>query len=160
MFLTHPVIFPQGSPARILETRKTVPGLRVLDKWAVLIGGGQNHRMGLYDMIMIKDNHIAAAGGITAAVHGTEVYPSSLQSESEKSPGDLQCTLPTMMEPTVGLNHHMVSPHGCVAQAFMRERNLQLPVEVLSDLHGRVLGRGQEDRAVAVALLRTLLASR
>lgn len=63
----------QGHTARILETRKTVPGLRLLDKWAVLIGGGQNHRMGLYDMIMIKDNHIAAAGGIAAAVHGAEV---------------------------------------------------------------------------------------
>lgn len=50
-----------------------MPGLRVLDKWAVLIGGGQNHRMGLYDMIMIKDNHIAAAGGIPAAVQGAEV---------------------------------------------------------------------------------------
>lgn len=57
-----------GSKASILETRKTVPGLRVLDKWAVLIGGGSNHRMGLYDMIMIKDNHIAAAGGLGAAV--------------------------------------------------------------------------------------------
>eukprot|EP00892_Ulva_mutabilis_P009577 jgi/Ulvmu1/6992/UM033_0050.1 len=57
-----------GSPAKILDTRKTVPGLRVLDKWAVLIGGGCNHRMGLYDMIMIKDNHIAAAGGLKAAV--------------------------------------------------------------------------------------------
>lgn len=49
---------------RILETRKTVPGLRLLDKWAVLIGGGANHRMGLFDMMMIKDNHIAAAGGV------------------------------------------------------------------------------------------------
>lgn len=66
----------QGHTARILETRKTVPGLRLLDKWAVLIGGGQNHRMGLYDMIMIKDNHIAAAGGIAAAVHGAEAYMS------------------------------------------------------------------------------------
>lgn len=61
-------------PARILETRKTVPGLRVLDKWAVLIGGGHNHRMGLFDMVMIKDNHIAAAGGITAAIQRTSEY--------------------------------------------------------------------------------------
>lgn len=48
----------------ILETRKTAPGLRLFDKWAVLAGGGSNHRMGLYDMMMIKDNHVAAAGGI------------------------------------------------------------------------------------------------
>ena len=50
-----------------------MPGLRVLDKWAVLIGGGSNHRMGLYDMVMIKDNHVTAAGGITAAVERCQV---------------------------------------------------------------------------------------
>lgn len=64
----------EGLPTRVLETRKTVPGLRVLDKWAVLIGGGANHRMGLYDMMMIKDNHVAAAGGIKAAVQRAEDY--------------------------------------------------------------------------------------
>lgn len=53
---------------RVLETRKTAPGLRLFDKWAVLIGGGSNHRMGLFDMVMVKDNHIAAAGGIAKAV--------------------------------------------------------------------------------------------
>ena len=57
-----------GTHAVILDTRKTCPGLRLLDKWAVRMGGAQNHRTGLYDMILIKDNHIAAAGGITAAV--------------------------------------------------------------------------------------------
>ena len=57
-----------GSRAVILDTRKTVPGLRVFDKWAVRLGGGHNHRLGLYDMVLIKDNHIAAAGGITVAV--------------------------------------------------------------------------------------------
>ena len=54
--------------AKILDTRKTVPGLRLLDKYAVLMGGGTNHRIGLYDMVLIKDNHIKIAGGITAAV--------------------------------------------------------------------------------------------
>lgn len=57
-----------GTRAVILDTRKTVPGLRVLDKQAVALGGGQNHRIGLYDMVLIKENHIAAAGGIRAAV--------------------------------------------------------------------------------------------
>lgn len=60
--------------AQILETRKTIPGLRLLDKWAVLIGGGSNHRMGLFDMIMIKDNHVAAAGGIVHAIQRAEAY--------------------------------------------------------------------------------------
>eukprot|EP00270_Netrium_digitus_P017911 TRINITY_DN6710_c0_g1_i1.p1 TRINITY_DN6710_c0_g1~~TRINITY_DN6710_c0_g1_i1.p1 ORF type:complete len:409 (+),score=129.41 TRINITY_DN6710_c0_g1_i1:112-1338(+) len=63
-----------ASPARILETRKTAPGLRLVDKWAVLIGGGENHRMGLYDMVMIKDNHVAAAGGLQAAVEAARGY--------------------------------------------------------------------------------------
>jgi nicotinate-nucleotide pyrophosphorylase (carboxylating) len=57
-----------GTGAIILDTRKTVPGLRLLDKWAVRLGGGQNHRMRLDDMVLIKDNHIAAAGNITAAL--------------------------------------------------------------------------------------------
>ena len=57
-----------GTKAVILDTRKTVPGLRLIDKWAVRTGGGQNHRMRLDDMVLIKDNHIAASGGITCAV--------------------------------------------------------------------------------------------
>jgi nicotinate-nucleotide pyrophosphorylase (carboxylating) len=57
-----------GTKAVILDTRKTVPGLRILDKMAVKIGGGQNHRFGLFDMVLIKDNHISAAGNITNAV--------------------------------------------------------------------------------------------
>jgi nicotinate-nucleotide pyrophosphorylase (carboxylating) len=57
-----------GTSAVILDTRKTAPGLRLLDKWAVRLGGGQNHRFGLYDMALIKENHIAAVGGIAAAV--------------------------------------------------------------------------------------------
>ena len=58
----------KGSSVKILDTRKTVPGLRALQKYAVKLGGGQNHRMGLYDMILIKENHIKAAGGITDAI--------------------------------------------------------------------------------------------
>ncbi len=57
-----------GSKVKILDTRKTVPGLRLLDKYAVRMGGGTNHRIGLYDMVLIKDNHIKVAGGITKAV--------------------------------------------------------------------------------------------
>ncbi len=62
-----------GTRAVILDTRKTAPGLRLLDKWAVRVGGGENHRMGLHDMILIKDNHIAAAGSIAAAVDAVRV---------------------------------------------------------------------------------------
>ena len=58
----------KGTKAKILDTRKTVPGLRYLDKYAVRIGGGHNHRYGLHDGVLIKDNHIAAAGGISQAL--------------------------------------------------------------------------------------------
>lgn len=63
-----------GTHARITDTRKTAPGLRVLDKLAVTLGGGVNHRFGLDDMILIKDNHIAAAGSLTAAVERCTAY--------------------------------------------------------------------------------------
>jgi quinolinate synthase len=67
----------QGTKAIILDTRKTAPGLRILDKMAVRLGGGQNHRIGLYDMVLIKDNHIAAAGSITAAVQAVKSHNSA-----------------------------------------------------------------------------------
>ena len=57
-----------AAPATVLDTRKTAPGLRHLDKWAVALGGGRNHRVGLYDMVLVKDNHIAAAGGVREAI--------------------------------------------------------------------------------------------
>jgi nicotinate-nucleotide pyrophosphorylase (carboxylating) len=59
---------------KLLDTRKTTPGLRTLEKWAVTMGGGHNHRIGLYDMIMLKDNHIDYAGGITRAVERVKKY--------------------------------------------------------------------------------------
>jgi nicotinate-nucleotide pyrophosphorylase (carboxylating) len=64
----------KGYQARIIDTRKTTPGMRFLEKEAVRIGGGENHRMGLYDMIMIKDNHIDFAGGIPQAIKKTQDY--------------------------------------------------------------------------------------
>jgi nicotinate-nucleotide pyrophosphorylase (carboxylating) len=64
----------EGTGTRILDTRKTTPGIRALEKWAVRIGGGENHRFALYDMIMLKDNHIDFAGGITAAIDKTQKY--------------------------------------------------------------------------------------
>ena len=64
----------EGSSSIILDTRKTTPGIRFLEKWAVKIGGGQNHRFGLYDMIMLKDNHIDYAGGIAAAIERAKAF--------------------------------------------------------------------------------------
>ena len=64
----------EGTKTQILDTRKTTPGIRALEKWAVKIGGGTNHRFALYDMVMLKDNHIDFAGGITKAIDKTKSY--------------------------------------------------------------------------------------
>lgn len=64
----------EGTDTRVLDTRKTTPGMRYLEKEAVRLGGGVNHRMGLYDMVMLKDNHIDFAGGIEKAVHQVQAY--------------------------------------------------------------------------------------
>ncbi len=64
----------EGTKTKVLDTRKTTPGIRALEKWAVKIGGGENHRFALYDMVMIKDNHIDFAGGITQAITKTKAY--------------------------------------------------------------------------------------
>jgi nicotinate-nucleotide pyrophosphorylase (carboxylating) len=73
----------KGLKAEVLDTRKTLPGLRALEKYAVKTGGGKNHRMGLYDMILIKDNHIKAAGGIANAVERAKVRAGTLKIEVE-----------------------------------------------------------------------------
>jgi nicotinate-nucleotide pyrophosphorylase (carboxylating) len=73
--LTHDYVTRiSGTRARVLDTRKTTPGMRMLEKWAVRIGGGLNHRMGLYDMILIKDNHVDYAGGIRNAILTANEY--------------------------------------------------------------------------------------
>ncbi|WP_410005642.1 carboxylating nicotinate-nucleotide diphosphorylase [Aequorivita nionensis] len=64
----------EGTNTKILDTRKTTPGIRALEKWAVKIGGGENHRFALYDMVMLKDNHIDFCGGITKAIEKTKRY--------------------------------------------------------------------------------------
>jgi nicotinate-nucleotide pyrophosphorylase (carboxylating) len=64
----------EGTKARVLDTRKTTPGMRMLEKQAVKIGGGVNHRIGLFDMILLKDNHVDFAGGIEQAIRGAQAY--------------------------------------------------------------------------------------
>ncbi len=70
-----------ASPAIVLDTRKTAPGMRGLDKWAVRLGGAQNHRIGLYDMVLVKDNHIAAAGGVRLALEAVQRHLATLDRE-------------------------------------------------------------------------------
>jgi nicotinate-nucleotide pyrophosphorylase (carboxylating) len=74
----------KGTKARVVDTRKTTPGLRQLEKYAVRIGGGMNHRTGLYDGVLIKENHIAAAGGISVAIRRAKEYiPHTMKIEIE-----------------------------------------------------------------------------
>lgn len=64
----------EGTKTKVLDTRKTTPGIRAIEKWAVVIGGGENHRFALYDMIMLKDNHIDFCGGVAKAISQTKKY--------------------------------------------------------------------------------------
>jgi nicotinate-nucleotide pyrophosphorylase (carboxylating) len=73
----------RGTRAQIVDTRKTTPGLRILEKYAVRMGGGTNHRMGLYDAILIKDNHLVAAGGVRAAVERSRAIAPGLAIQVE-----------------------------------------------------------------------------
>ena len=74
----------EGTKARIVDTRKTTPGLRVLEKYAVRLGGGHNHRTGLYDAVLIKDNHLAAGGGVLATVaRARQMAPHTMRVEVE-----------------------------------------------------------------------------
>jgi nicotinate-nucleotide pyrophosphorylase (carboxylating) len=73
----------KGTGAVVLDTRKTTPGFRILEKYAVACGGGQNHRMGLYDAILIKDNHIAVAGGVAAAIRAARAHAPNVKLEIE-----------------------------------------------------------------------------
>ena len=134
-----------AAPARVLETRKTAPGLRLVDKWAVRLGGGENHRMGLYDMVLIKDNHIASAGGITAAVTRTaaflrdrglggtpvEVEAATLDDVDEA----LRCVVGT-------------GPVGCVTRIMLDNMGLGDMAEAVA----RVAGRAETEASGGVTL--------
>lgn len=72
-----------GTPATIVDTRKTMPGLRLAQKYALRVGGGRNHRLGLYDDILIKANYIAAAGGVTAAWRAAKARTNSVPAQIE-----------------------------------------------------------------------------
>ncbi len=83
----HIIDLLKGTNTRVLDTRKTTPGLRYLEKWAVQIGGGVNHRFGLYDMILIKDNHVDYSGGIRQALRNTHEY---LKANGKKLPIEIE----------------------------------------------------------------------
>jgi nicotinate-nucleotide pyrophosphorylase (carboxylating) len=83
----HLQMLCKGTKTKVIDTRKTTPGFRFFEKWAVVIGGGSNHRFGLYDMIMLKDNHIDFCGGIIEALDATHAY---LKKTKKKLPIELE----------------------------------------------------------------------
>ncbi|QJD94811.1 carboxylating nicotinate-nucleotide diphosphorylase [Mucilaginibacter robiniae] len=83
----HIVHLLTGTHTKVLDTRKTTPGFRYFEKWAVAIGGGVNHRFGLYDMILIKDNHVDYSGGIRQAIQNTQQY---LASQNKQLPVEVE----------------------------------------------------------------------
>lgn len=113
-------------PTQLLDTRKTTPGLRKIEKWAVTIGGGVNHRMGLYDMIMLKENHIAYAGGIKKAIEQTQKYLR-----------DNNLSLPVEIE-TQNLDEvEEVLAHGGVDRIMLDNYSLDELVEAIKRIDGR-----------------------
>lgn len=112
----------QGTRARIVDTRKTTPGLRELEKYAVRVGGGHNHRTGLYDGVLIKENHIAAAGGIAEAVGRARNYiPHTLKIEVETETLD-QVKEALMAGADVIMLDNMSLEEMCSAVAFVAGR--------------------------------------
>ncbi|KAL5125239.1 Nicotinate-nucleotide pyrophosphorylase [carboxylating], chloroplastic [Glycine soja] len=119
-------------PAYMLETRKTAPGLRLVDKWAVLIGGGRNHRMGLFDMVMIKDNHISAAGGVADALKAVDLYleQNNLQMEVEVI-SHLRTLLPFLPATFAVVTTEILVPTALVTVSGVETRTLEEVEEVL-----------------------------
>jgi len=102
------------TPCQLLDTRKTTPNFRYAEKWAVWIGGGKNHRMGLFDALMIKDNHVDFCGGMTAALHKTEAYLNRLGKPLEvvvecRNSKEIEETLPFSFVSRILLDNHSIA---------------------------------------------------
>lgn len=128
--------------ARILDTRKTAPGLRLLDKWAVRLGGGENHRLGLYDMILIKDNHIAAVGGVRAAIAAAQRYreDQNLYIEIEaRTLEEVQAVLETGGVDTILLDNMVaVQPNGAIDTSLLQEAVALVDGRMATEASGNV----------------------
>jgi len=119
----------EGLPTRLVDTRKTTPGLRLLEKYAVRVGGGHNHRFGLYDAVMIKDNHIKGAGGISAAVASARAeIPHTMKIEVEVEGFD-QLDEAIRAEADIIMLDNMTAADMKKAVAIIRERVPHVIVE-------------------------------
>jgi nicotinate-nucleotide pyrophosphorylase (carboxylating) len=113
--------------AKVIDTRKTTPGFRFFEKWAVVIGGGANHRYGLFDMILIKDNHIDFAGGISQAITAAQSY---LRSKRKKLPIEVETrTLADVQE---------VLKHKGIQRIMLDNYSIQDTIKAVSMINGKV----------------------
>lgn len=118
-----------GTKARVLDTRKTTPGLRILEKMAVRAGGGSNHRRGLYDRVLIKNNHITAAGGVRLALEKTKAFPGPVEIEI-RTPAELE-------EALAGNAEHLLLDNLAPDEAaeWIRHINGRATVELSGGIH-------------------------
>jgi nicotinate-nucleotide pyrophosphorylase (carboxylating) len=129
---------------KLLDTRKTTPNFRHAEKWAVLIGGGQNHRMGLFDALMIKDNHVDFCGGMTQALQKTEAYLRRLEKPLEvvvecRNSKEIEATLPFSFVSRILLDNHSIPQ--------LKEALVQIDNQKPTEASGNIT----EDKLVAVA---------
>lgn len=125
-----------GTKVRVLDTRKTVPGMRLAQKYAVLCGGGHNHRIGLYDAILVKENHIMAAGGIAAAVRaGRELHPTLLLEVEVENLDELQQALDAGVDRIMLDNFTLPLMREAVAQTAGR-----VPLEISGNVDLSTIG--------------------
>lgn len=139
-------------PATILDTRKTAPGLRYLDKWAVRLGGGANHRTGLYDMVLVKDNHITAAGGIREAVERVAAY---LEASAARAalPVEVEARTLDEVDAVVACVRQGLPVHRVLLDNFVRRRpDGTVDVSDLAEAVGRVNGAVQTEASGNVTL--------
>jgi nicotinate-nucleotide pyrophosphorylase (carboxylating) len=129
---------------KLLDTRKTTPNFRHAEKWAVLIGGGQNHRMGLFDALMIKDNHVDFCGGMTQALQKTEAYLRRLEKPLEvvvecRNSKEIEATLRFSFVSRILLDNHSIPQ--------LKEALVQIDNQKPTEASGNIT----EDKLVAVA---------
>ncbi len=140
-----------GTGCRVLDTRKTAPGLRALDKWAVLLGGGANHRVGLYDRLLVKDNHVDAAGGVRAALDAAVAW------RDANAPGLLvELEVRTLAEIDAALAAGLPRAGGAdillLDNMARRTPDGALDVSLLRDAVARVGGRAETEASGNVTL--------
>ena len=120
----------EGTPTMVLDTRKTTPGLRAFEKWSVTLGGGLNHRMGLYDMILLKDNHVDFAGGMTEALLQVAEYQKARNTAlplviETRSYDEIEKALDSSLETGIKIDRILLDnfTHAEVAEAVSRYSN-------------------------------------